>query len=94
MCRNLTGPDLAARVVGDVSAVEASGVRAAHFTVAGVLEVPDDSRLNLPGAFTLIAWVRPDTQPASGGRIIDRITPGAEDGFLLDTIPVIPSGSH
>ncbi len=33
------------------------------------------------------AWVKPETLPRGGGRIVDRITPGGSDGFLLDTWP-------
>ena len=36
---------------------------------------------------TFEAWVRPRSLPAGGGRILDRITPGKADGFLLDTYP-------
>jgi len=36
---------------------------------------------------TLEAWVRPAKLPAGGARIIDKITPGGSDGFLLDTYP-------
>lgn len=43
---------------------------------------PDD----LAGAFTIEAWVRPGEKDG-GGRILDKITPGGSDGFLLDTWP-------
>ncbi|MEW6746521.1 MAG: DUF5703 domain-containing protein [Planctomycetota bacterium] len=36
---------------------------------------------------TLEAWIEPGTLPAGGGRIIDKIAPGIDDGFLLDTHP-------
>jgi len=36
---------------------------------------------------TIEAWVKPDQLPASGARLVDRITPGGKDGFLLDTWP-------
>ncbi len=39
-----------------------------------------------PG-LTLEAWVRPEALPGSGARIVDKITPGGSDGFLLDTHP-------
>jgi len=35
---------------------------------------------------TIEAWVRPNGKPA-GGRLVDNITPGKADGFLLDTWP-------
>jgi hypothetical protein len=40
-----------------------------------------------PGGMLLEAWVKPEQLPPGGGRIIDRITPGGSDGFLLDTYP-------
>ncbi|MBN2451065.1 MAG: hypothetical protein JXR77_11795 [Lentisphaeria bacterium] len=43
--------------------------------------------VDLTRALTLEAWVRPTPMPASGGRILDKITPGGGDGFLLDTYP-------
>jgi alpha-L-fucosidase 2 len=36
---------------------------------------------------TLEAWVRPQALPSGGARIVDKITPGGSDGFLLDTWP-------
>ncbi|KAA3611644.1 MAG: hypothetical protein DWQ01_06020 [Planctomycetota bacterium] len=41
----------------------------------------------LGGGFTVEAWIKPGDLPASGGRIVDRITPGGADGFLFDTYP-------
>lgn len=39
------------------------------------------------GYLTLEAWILPEQQSPGGGRIIDKITPGSDDGFLLDTYP-------
>ena len=39
------------------------------------------------GGLTLAAWIRPDELPASGQRILDKITVGASDGFLFDAYP-------
>ncbi|MCP5517785.1 MAG: hypothetical protein H7A45_11090 [Verrucomicrobiales bacterium] len=36
---------------------------------------------------TIEAWVRPDPLPGGGARLVDKITPGGSDGFLLDTFP-------
>ncbi|KPK50631.1 MAG: hypothetical protein AMK72_01730 [Planctomycetes bacterium SM23_25] len=33
------------------------------------------------------AWVKPEKMASGGGRIVDKITPGGSDGFLLDTWP-------
>lgn len=47
--------------------------------------------LDTPGAeltrsLTIEAWIQPSEQDR-GGRIVDKITPGAGDGFLFDTWP-------
>jgi len=42
---------------------------------------------DLAGSLTLEAWVLPESLPQSGARIIDKITPGRDDGILLDTWP-------
>ncbi|HEY5914569.1 MAG TPA: DUF5703 domain-containing protein [Verrucomicrobiae bacterium] len=39
------------------------------------------------GGLTVEAWVKPAKLPGSGARIVDKITPGGGDGFLLDTHP-------
>ncbi len=38
-------------------------------------------------AATVEAWVQPASGGPGGGRIVDRITPGGSDGWLLDTWP-------
>jgi alpha-L-fucosidase 2 len=83
---NRSGTGLAARMVGSVETVEAGGVRAARMG-AGYLQVDADPRLNATRAITLEAWVRPGVLPPGGGRILDRITAGGTDGWLLDTFP-------
>jgi len=50
----------------------------------GYLEAAYDADLALPLRFTLAAWVRPDTLVPEGMRIVDKVTVGAEDGYLLD----------
>jgi hypothetical protein len=42
---------------------------------------------NLAAGFTLEAWVKPQKLPGGGGRLVDKITPGGSDGFVLDTFP-------
>ena len=39
------------------------------------------------GTLTIEAWIRPEKMPRHGGRIVDKVTPGKDDGFLLDTYP-------
>ena len=36
---------------------------------------------------TVEAWIRPETLGPGGARIVDKVTPGVDDGFLLDTWP-------
>ncbi len=36
---------------------------------------------------TIELWVRPAALPPAGARLVDKITPGRDDGILLDTFP-------
>jgi len=49
--------------------------------------VADSSGWDLGRGMTVEAWVKPETLPGGGARIVDKITPGGADGFLLDTFP-------
>jgi hypothetical protein len=42
---------------------------------------------DLKAGLTIEAWIKPDKLGTSGARIVDKITPGGSDGFLLDTYP-------
>jgi hypothetical protein len=86
------------RALGDEAIAQlAAGGRKAAPRVDGLVarleEVEPGSSLppgriaELQGPWTVEAWVCPDKMPAGGGRIIDKITPGGSDGFLLDTWP-------
>jgi hypothetical protein len=44
-------------------------------------------KADLTRALTLEVWLRPEKLAGGGGRIFDKITPGKDDGFLLDTYP-------
>jgi len=79
--------DLPAKLSGDLQVVDVGGESALRFGGQGYLDAGADSRLVLPDAFTLEAWVRPAKLPDSGARIIDKITSGRDDGYLLDTCP-------
>jgi len=41
----------------------------------------------LGGPLSVEAWICPGDLPAGGGRIFDKVTPGKDDGVLLDTWP-------
>ena len=84
---NRAGSDLVATVVGELSFEATPLGQAARFTGKGYLETAFDPRLNLPGAYSLDVWACPDQLPAAGGRLIDKVTAGVDDGYLLDTFP-------
>jgi hypothetical protein len=83
LCPNAAGGDLSAKEVGKVEVTEA-GVR---LSGEGYLEVAFDPRLEPRDAYTLDAWICPAAQPGMGSRIIDKVTAGVDDGYLLDTCP-------
>ena len=43
--------------------------------------------MTFDSGLTIEAWVKPEQLPRGGGRIVDKVTPGRDDGFLLDTYP-------
>ncbi|MDQ2799227.1 MAG: glycoside hydrolase N-terminal domain-containing protein, partial [Armatimonadota bacterium] len=43
--------------------------------------------LDLTDAVTLEAWVKADAMAQSGGRILDKLIPGTNNSYLLDTYP-------
>jgi hypothetical protein len=85
-----------AKVPGDrpapIAGAAAEGIAAfsAHGAVdlaqgrldGGFLEARDSAPWRFQTGFTLEAWIRPD---AFGSRIFDKLTPGGEDGILLDS---------
>ena len=52
-----------------------------------IYEVPSNPALNLTDAVTLEAWVKADPMPQAGGRILDKLLPGTNNSFTLDTYP-------
>ncbi len=48
----------------------------------GYVQVPDTANLDITGQLTIDAWINPS---ALGGRVVDKITAGGADGYLLDT---------
>ena len=47
----------------------------------------DSAAWDFASGLTVEAWVKPEKLPGGGARIVDKITPGGADGFLLDTCP-------
>lgn len=49
--------------------------------------IPKSAAWDFSGGFTIEAWVKPQKLGTGGARLVDKITPGGSDGFLLDTFP-------
>jgi Domain of unknown function (DUF5703)/Concanavalin A-like lectin/glucanases superfamily len=49
--------------------------------------IPDSVGLDGAAGLTVAAWITPALESDGGGRIVDKATPGAADGWLLDTYP-------
>jgi len=84
---NRANASLPARFVGAVAMVDTPQGKAARFAGGGWLETPHDATLDLHDAYTLEAWICPKALPKGGARIIDKLTAGAADGYLLYTCP-------
>jgi hypothetical protein len=84
---NRARAELPAKVAGAVAFVHSPRGRALRLGGEGHLEIPDSPDLDLARACTLEAWIAPGALPPGGGRIIDKTTVGASDGYLLDTCP-------
>jgi hypothetical protein len=84
---NRASSDFPAKIVGELTFEATPQGQAARFTGKGYLETAFEPRLNLPGAYTLDVWICPDQLPEAGVRLIDKVTAGVDDGYLLDTFP-------
>ena len=65
----------------------AAGMAGQSFSFDGTddyLQVPDSASLDLTSQITIDAWINP---AALGRRVVDKITAGASDGYLLDIWP-------
>lgn len=71
-------------VVGTVPYVTGMVGKAFDFTNGNYLTRDHVASLNLTSTFTIEAWVN---VRATGGRILDHITAGTPNGYLLDTYP-------
>jgi len=65
----------------------ATGAVGSGFNLTGVasayVQVPNAASLQVAGPLTIEAWINPTTV---GGRIVDKITAGGGDGYLLDVV--------
>jgi len=78
--------------VADLAAGDPTQAMVASDDLIGSWKDPANATLeaqgrDLTGSLTIEAWVKPEQLPPGGARIVDRITPGGSDGFLLDTCP-------
>jgi len=64
--------------------VAQDGLVGSWLDVASGTALPQVTQADLGGAVTIEAWIKPGN---GAGRIVDMITPGGSDGFLLDTHP-------
>ena len=67
--------------------VSSEGGQVARFGGKGWLELPADARVALTDSYSLETWVKPGAIPAGGIRLLDRVTAGVDDGYLLDLWP-------
>lgn len=79
------GNDLLAQ--GKLSLAPGKVGRAVVISKEGYPQAAFSPSLELGGEMTLEAWIKPDFNPPSGMRILDRATIGGSDGFMLDTWP-------
>ncbi len=49
--------------------------------------IPDSSGWTPGEGLSIEAWIKTADLPAAGVRLVDKITPGSDDGFLFDTYP-------
>jgi len=86
--RVLTEKGIAALARGNREAlVGLDGMTGSWVNVEPGRIVPDSVERRFTGPLTLEAWIRPEVLPRGGARIVDKITPGGNDGVLLDTWP-------
>ena len=57
------------------------------FSGAAMGPVADSAAWSFAKGLTIEAWAKPAKLPGGGARLVDKITPGGSDGFLLDTFP-------
>ncbi len=82
--RDSSGNGLDAEVIGKAATADAKlgkGLALAN----GFLEVPDCPALNLTTGLTIMAWLKPAA--AQSARIVDKGHPGANDAYMIDTLP-------
>jgi len=72
---------------GARTALSGPGVIGSWVDVATGRKIEGIENDDLAGPLTIEAWIQPGQLPAAGGRILDKVTAGKDDGLLLDTWP-------
>jgi hypothetical protein len=57
------------------------------FSTNALGTVPESAAWDFTRGCTIETWINPAPLPGGGARLVDKITPGGSDGFLLDTFP-------
>lgn len=80
----MSRPSAPIKITGELVPTNLNSVTCVGFR-GGYLTLSPTAALTFNSGFTVEAWVCPAA--GSAGRIVDKITPGGSDGFLLDTHP-------
>jgi hypothetical protein len=57
------------------------------FSGSALGPIADSAGWSFAKGLTVEVWAKPEKLPGGGARLVDKITPGGPDGFLLDTCP-------
>ncbi len=85
--RALDDAELAA--LAETPADQPSPIAGSLFTGSPAVgdSLADSANTDFSQGMTIEVWVKPETLPAEGGRLVDKTTPGQNNGFLFDTHP-------
>jgi uncharacterized repeat protein (TIGR01451 family) len=72
---------------GSVAFAPGEVSRAFSLNGSSYIEVSDSPSLAIADAITIDAWIKRTADTPGCARIVDKITPGGADGFLLDVCP-------
>jgi hypothetical protein len=96
---NPADPTLALAAKAQIDLADTPQGKTARLTGQTWLEAATDPKFELPGGLTIDAWIDPDAVPDGGMRVVDHLTAGKDDGYLLDLMPggavrfITPSGA-
>ena len=76
-----------AKLVGRANIIGGPKGKTLRLNGSAYLEVMHDPRLSVEKSMTIEAWIAPEAMQQCGGRIVDKVTAGKQDGFLFDTFP-------